>query len=91
MKMGALEGYMLYSCTGGTVAGIDNLPQYMRDDIENRLPLFKHAPKCVLDMPDETSWTYFGKHFDDYLKGGVQFPVPAPEEDFPCRTWNFTQ
>ena len=74
--MGAMEGYMLYSCTGGTVNAIDKLPQYMIDDIGNpeRLPLYKHAPKCLLDMPDETEWTYFGKHFDDYLKGGVQFP-----------------
>ena len=78
------DGYMLYSCTGGAVASIDDLPAFMVEDINNRLPLYQHAPPCVLDIPDETSWTYFGKHFDAFLAGD-KFPVEAPTQDFPCQ------
>lgn len=85
MKMGDQEGYLFYSVTGGTVPSLESLPDYIQKDIATRIPLYAHAPKCVLEMPDETSWTYFAKHFDEYLAGDVQFPVPAPEEDFPCK------
>lgn len=84
MAMGDRPGYLLYSCTGGAVAdGVAGLPAYMREDIEARLPLYAHAPECLLDMADETSWTYFDHHFDAYLTGD-QFPVPAPDQVFPC-------
>jgi hypothetical protein len=28
------------------------------DAIRTRLPLFEHAPPCLIDKHDETSWTY---------------------------------
>ena len=84
MKMGDRPGTLLYSTTGSVVDSIDDLPPYMVKDIRERLPLYANAPKCVLDMEDETSWTYFMKNFDAYLNGD-QFPVPAPDVDFPCK------
>jgi len=83
MAMGDQQGYLLYSCTGGAVDGINSLPSYMVTDITERLPLYEHAPDCLLDMADETSWTYFQHHFDAFLSND-EFPVPAPVETFPC-------
>ena len=63
---------------------MDDLPEYMKKDLDERLPLYKNAPKCVLDMDDDTSWSYFMKNFDAYINGD-QFPLPAPDQDFPCK------
>jgi hypothetical protein len=84
MKMGDAPGTLFYSTTGGSVSSINDLPAFMVEDIYERLPLYENAPKCALDMDDETSWTYFMKNFKAYLLGD-RFPVPAPDVDFPCK------
>lgn len=75
MKMDGREGSMLFTATGSRVE-FEDLPSWLQKDITNRLPLYRHAPRCMLDLPDSTSWSYFGEHFSEYLNGD-QFPAPV--------------
>lgn len=79
LKMGDRPGQLIYSAYGGKVSGFDELPQLLKDEINNRVPLYKNAPKSFLDGEDITSWLYFEKHFDAYLAGET-FPLPHPKE-----------
>lgn len=83
MKMGNREGMMQYSASGKKVAGIADLPEIIRNEIEERLPLYGKAPSCYLNTNNETSWSYFGKHFAKYL-GGERFPVAETKEISSC-------
>lgn len=76
MKMGNLPGHLIYSAYGCKVAGVSDLPPLLQDEITNRLPLYKNAPKSYLEGEDMTSWLYFQKHFDAYLAGKT-FPLPS--------------
>jgi len=42
--------------------------------------LYKNAPMSKLDQEDMTSWTYFQRHFEAYLRGDV-FPIPESEDE----------
>jgi Protein of unknown function (DUF1838) len=53
------------------------LPPFFQDEINTRMPLYRHAPEALLDDEDMTSWLYFQQHFDAYLAGEI-FPIPAP-------------
>jgi hypothetical protein len=64
MKMGARPGYLVYSGQGGKKSSFESLPQVLKDEIEKR-PEFRHAPTEVT-APNESSWTYFKKHFDEF-------------------------
>jgi len=79
MKMGDRSGNLIYSAFGSKVGGLTELPQLLQDEINNRVPLYKQAPKAFSDGEDMTSWLYFQKHFDAYLAGEI-FPLPEPEE-----------
>lgn len=79
MKMGDRPGYLIYSASGSKVNDFTELPQLIQDEINTRLPLYKEAPKAVLDAEDMTSWLYFKKHFQTYLAGGI-FPLAEAEE-----------
>lgn len=79
MKMGATPGYLIYSAYGSKVGGFTELPQLLKDEINTRVPLFRHAPKSFLEGEDMTSWLYFQQHFDAYL-AGERFPLPVVEE-----------
>ena len=75
MKMGEIPGWVVYSCSGARAANISSLPKWLQEDVQTRLPLFLHAPE-EYSAPNESSQTYFSKHFDSYLAGD-QFPLPA--------------
>lgn len=79
MKMGTLPGNLIYSGSGIKVKSVNELPQLLQDEINNRVPLYKNAPKAYLDVEEMTSWTYFKKNFDSYL-AGERFPLPAAED-----------
>jgi len=79
MKMGDRPGHLIYSGYGSKVSGFTDLPQLLQDEIDNRVPLYKNAPKTVLDREDMTSWKYFKQHFESYLAGDT-FPVPETDE-----------
>jgi len=74
MKMGDLPGQLIYSAHGKKVKKVENLPQWLQDELNNRLPLYKDAPKSIIDSENITSWKYFKKNFDAYL-AGEQFPL----------------
>ena len=84
MKMGDRRGGLFCSTTGSRTT-FDQLPKFMQRDINERLPLYRQAPGCYQSIPDSTSWTYFGKHFDEYLSENPTFPVAAPNVSVPCK------
>ena len=79
MKMGNRPGQLIYSAYGGKAPSLTELPSILQDEINNRVPLYKNAPKSFLDGEDITSWLYFQKNFDAYLAGKT-FPLPQAEE-----------
>ena len=78
--MGSRPGYMIYSGYGGKVHSFDKLPELLQYQLNNNVPLYKEAPKGVLDVENMTSWLAFKLHFEDYLTGKT-FPLPAKSED----------
>jgi len=80
---GPRPGQLVYSAHGRRVASVDELPAVLRAELADRVPLYAHAPPCVLDARNETSWTYFARHFAEY-RAGARFPLAAPVADEPC-------
>ncbi|HEY9826260.1 MAG TPA: DUF1838 domain-containing protein [Stenomitos sp.] len=79
MKMGDRPGHLVYSAYGHKVEGFDELPPLLQDEMNGRMSLYKTAPQSLLDDADMTSWLYFQKHFDTYLRG-ERFPLPEAGE-----------
>ena len=80
MKMGDREGQLVYSACGRRVAGFEELPLVLQREICDRLPTYRHAPeprRAASDLKTMTSWRYFQRHFDAYLRGDT-FPVAEP-------------
>jgi len=84
MKMGDSDGQLLFSALGSKVDDISQLPHVLQKVLDHVTPLYKNAAKCFLDAPNETSWTYFGEHFEAYLQG-KEFPLPAIVEKAKCK------
>ncbi|MBA3498828.1 MAG: DUF1838 family protein [Deltaproteobacteria bacterium] len=84
MGMGERPGVLLYSTRGRKVAAWDELPRLLRDEISTRVPLYRHAPACVLPGKNETSWTYFARNVLAY-QAGERFPIAAPVNTTECR------
>ena len=84
MAMGKLPGYLLYSADGSKLASFDNLPAWLREELSEQLPLYRHAPRCFLEGRNTSSWTYFARHKEAY-EAGKRFPLPAPVKDEPCQ------
>ena len=79
MAMDGLEGRLVFTAAGAKAASFEALPAWLQQDITGRLPLYRHAPACYLNLTSGTSWTYFADHFDAYQRGD-QFPVAAPAQ-----------
>jgi hypothetical protein len=61
MKMADRPGQLVYHCRGKKLAGgYEELPKWIRDQIEAKGPRYREAPK-EFTQPNETSWTYFKK------------------------------
>ena len=75
MKMGDRPGQLIYSAIGRKIAGFDELPQLLQEQINSRIPAYRHAPNARIDSENITSWRYFKRHFDAYL-AGKEFPLP---------------
>lgn len=84
MKMGDALGQLVFTGQGSKINGFKEIPPVILYTIGQRSPLYLHAPKCMLDTPDMTSWLYFAKYFDLYLRGEV-FPIYEETEHHPCR------
>ena len=61
MEMAGREGTMYTQAAGQMLKGYDDLPQVMKDYIEEHEPDYKAPPPGDDDRPNETSWTYFKK------------------------------
>ncbi|MBD2776274.1 DUF1838 family protein [Iningainema tapete] len=83
MKMKGKPGFLVLNYTGAKVDGFEALPSQLKSLIEQRMPLYREAPKCKLERSIATSWTRFEEQFDACLRG-EEFPLPAPIVDEPC-------
>lgn len=81
MKMGDRPGYLIYSAWGEKVPIFNNLPQLLQDEITTRVPLYQNAPMKKLAKDNCTSWNYFDRHFDAYLRQEIFpiFEIESPE------------
>lgn len=83
MKMQGKSGQLVYSASLKKTNQFEELSPLIKQQINSKLPIYRSAPKCFLDTKNVTSWTYFQKHYNQYLQG-AQFPVPE-KKDPPCR------
>ena len=79
MKMGDRPGQLVYHAYGRRVSGYDALSPMLRQEIEQRLPTYRHAPDRHTPKTNMTSWRYFAEHFESYLQGD-RFPIN--EQDY---------
>ena len=87
MRLGDKAGTLTYSAYGARVASIDAMNPVMRDEIKNRLPLYAHAPDCMLEGGVVTSWKYFKQHYftNNFTdEDTTEFPVPQETETKAC-------
>ena len=87
MKMGNRPGMLFFSAQGAKVKDFNELPAVLKNEINNRVPVYKNAPPCILNSSSESSWTYFAKYFDQYL-AGAEFPIPQASDSTPCKPRN---
>ena len=60
MKMADRPGQLVYHCRGSKLDSYGELPQWMRDQVDENHPEYREAP-TEFTQPNETSWTYFKK------------------------------
>ncbi|MCE9576184.1 MAG: DUF1838 domain-containing protein [Deltaproteobacteria bacterium] len=84
MAMGDRPGLLVYVAHGARVDGFEALPAILRDEISARVPLYRHAPRCIVRDRNETSWTYFARHRAEY-EAGARFPIAEPDAPDACR------
>jgi hypothetical protein len=80
----AFTGSLTFSAQGSKVKSLDEISPVLFNEIVERIPIYRDAPTCQLNTTSETSWTYFKKHFDEYLSTTYEFPIPKSQEDIPC-------
>ncbi|MFK7828786.1 MAG: DUF1838 family protein [Congregibacter sp.] len=64
MEMNGREGVMYFNAQGAKLASWDDLPGTIKDEIAANYPKYRHAPPMDDMRPNETSWTFFKKIFD---------------------------
>lgn len=84
MKMGSFDGKLVFHTYGKRVNSYAKLDSTIKEVVETRVPGFKNAPTCILKNKNETSWTYFKKHFDTYLSKSSVFPIDHDLNDDIC-------
>ncbi|MFN6933573.1 MAG: DUF1838 family protein [Tsuneonella sp.] len=65
MKMGGREGLLVHYMGGLRLDSYDQLPQWMKKEVETRFPVYTTPPPVDDTRPNETSWTVFKKHIDE--------------------------
>ena len=67
MRMGDREGNLVFVCRGRKLEnGWNDMPEQIKAYVDKHHPVFQTAPDIYLE-PNETSWTYFKKLFDQGL------------------------
>lgn len=78
-------GHLVYSATTKKLLRFEDLSPLIKQEVASRrLAVYRCAPQCFLAAKNETSWTYFGKIFSEYLQG-KRFPLPAPITSERCQ------
>ncbi len=70
MEMNGRDGVMYFNAQGTKLDSWDDLPKMMKDEIAASYPDYRHAPPGDDARPNETSWTYFKKIFDQRAAEG---------------------
>jgi hypothetical protein len=83
MKMAGRPGQLILNYSGARVDRFEELPERLRQLVEERLLPFREAPACRLERPVATSWSRFREAFDAYL-AGAEFPLPVATLDERC-------
>ncbi|EED34058.1 hypothetical protein NOR53_1328 [gamma proteobacterium NOR5-3] len=65
MEMNGRDGIMYFNAQGTKLDSWDDLPTLMKDEIAANYPKYRHAPPMDDQRPNETSWTFFKKIFDE--------------------------
>lgn len=65
MEMNGREGMLYFNAQGGKLDSWDELPALLKDEIAASYPEYRNAPPLDDPRPNETSWTYFKKVFDE--------------------------
>ena len=79
MKMKDKPGQLIYSAAFRKYRDFERLSPILRQAIDSRVPAYRKAPQEFTSGRNETSWTYFHQHFDEYLQG-AKFPIAEPLE-----------
>lgn len=82
MKMKDIQGRLVISAYGGKTDNLDDFrfPYWLKLEIRTRLRKYLNAPEEYV-TPNETSVTYFKKHFEEYLNW-EQFPLKENSSNF---------
>ena len=64
MEMNGREGVMYFNAQGAKLDSWNDLPKSIKKEITSNYPKYRHAPPVDDDRPNETSWTFFKKIFD---------------------------
>lgn len=75
MEMNGREGGLYFNAQGAKLDSWDELPKLMRDQIASNYPEYTNAPDGDDDRPNETSWTFFKKIFDERAKNQPAKPA----------------
>lgn len=65
MEMNGRSGVMYFNAQGAKLDSWGDLPELIKDEIDANYPAYRHAPPADDSRPNETSWTYFKKRFDE--------------------------
>ena len=68
MKMRGRTGIIYFHTSGRKLEDFEQLPDILKDFIDDRYPKYREAPPVDDDRPNETSWTYFKKVLSDQKK-----------------------
>lgn len=68
MEMNGRAGMMYFNAQGGKLKSWDELPKLMKAEIAANHPEYRNAPPLNDARPNETSWTFFKKIFDERAK-----------------------
>ncbi len=64
MKMRGRAGSLYFHTAGRKLESFEDLPDIMKNFIDEKYPKYREAPPVDDTRPNETSWTYFKKIFD---------------------------
>ncbi len=65
MKMGDREGVVVFNTAGMRLQNWDDIPDVLRNEIEENYPIYREPPPVDDDRPNETSWVVFKRYIEE--------------------------